>query len=184
MTPKAYCERLASLLSALPDEERQDIVHYYREFLEDAEEAERQAIGTPEQLAERILKENLSTSPSQDSVQNVTTESRGKKAIKILLLILSSPIWLSLLLCWFAILLALLITAISISLSLAATFLVGIFNSIVIFASDISFALFVIGCSLICGGLFILLWKPLIFVCKQIGRLAYLSVKKPLQLLF
>ena len=58
MTPQAYCARLEQALSSMPPAERQEIIRYYLEFLEDASEDERSALGTPEELAQRILREN------------------------------------------------------------------------------------------------------------------------------
>ena len=51
MTPQAYCARLEQALSSMPPAERQEIIRYYLEFLEDASEDERSALGTPEELA-------------------------------------------------------------------------------------------------------------------------------------
>ena len=56
MTPQAYCARLEQALSSMPPAERQEIIRYYLEFLEDASEDERSALGTPEELAQRILR--------------------------------------------------------------------------------------------------------------------------------
>ena len=41
MTPQAYCARLEQALSSMPPAERQEIIRYYLEFLEDASEDER-----------------------------------------------------------------------------------------------------------------------------------------------
>ena len=38
MTPQAYCARLEQALSSMPPAERQEIIRYYLEFLEDASE--------------------------------------------------------------------------------------------------------------------------------------------------
>ena len=56
MTPQAYCARLEQALSSMPPAERQEIIRYYLEFLEDASEDERSALGTPEELAHRRRK--------------------------------------------------------------------------------------------------------------------------------
>ena len=58
MTPQVYCARLERALSLMPAAERQETIRYYLEFLEDASEEERAALGTPEALAQQILREN------------------------------------------------------------------------------------------------------------------------------
>ena len=46
MTPQVYCARLERALSLMPAAERQETIRYYLEFLEDASEEERAALGT------------------------------------------------------------------------------------------------------------------------------------------
>ena len=58
MTTQEYCAALEQALSPMPPEERQETIRYYLEFLEDANESERAALGTPTELAQRILREN------------------------------------------------------------------------------------------------------------------------------
>ena len=47
MTTQEYCAALEQALSPMPPEERQETIRYYLEFLEDANESERAALGTP-----------------------------------------------------------------------------------------------------------------------------------------
>lgn len=162
MTPQEYCARLEGLLYPMPPEERQEIIRYYMEFLEEADEAERLSLGSPEELAEKVLRENgiprtptppLNPPPSPAS-------QKGNTAGKIILLVLTSPIWFSLLIAFFAIIFSLLVCLIVIPLSLAVALPTAIAGVFLTRPTDIPYIVFNIGCGLICGGLALLLWRP------------------------
>ena len=58
MTPQEYCAALEQALSPMPPEERQETIRYYLEFLEEASEEERAALGTPQELAAQLLRDS------------------------------------------------------------------------------------------------------------------------------
>ena len=107
MTPQVYCARLERALSLMPAAERQETIRYYLEFLEDASEEERAALGTPEALAQQILRENgISPQPAVIKHSNRTA--------KLIVLACTFYIWLPLLVTWYSLLLTALIVLICI----------------------------------------------------------------------
>lgn len=116
MTPQIYCARLERALSLMPAAERQETIRYYLEFLEDASEEERAALGTPEALAQQILRENgISPQPAVIKHSNRTA--------KLIVLACTFYIWLPLLVTWYSLLLTALIVLICIPVSLGAALL-------------------------------------------------------------
>ena len=102
MTPQVYCARLERALSLMPAAERQETIRYYLEFLEDASEEERAALGTPEALAQQILREN-GISPQSAVIKH------SNRTAKLIVLACTFYIWLPLLVTWYSLLLTALI---------------------------------------------------------------------------
>lgn len=97
MTKKEFLKRLKKGLSPLDRQERERIVEYYDEMIDDrieygkTEEEAVEEIGSPEVIAIRTLKE-----AGIDSEENETwlKKSDGKiKTVWIVLLIVGSPLW-------------------------------------------------------------------------------------------
>ena len=128
MTPQEYCARLERALSLMPAAERQETIRYYLEFLEDASEEERAALGTPEALAQQILRENgISPQPAVIKHSNRTA--------KLIVLACTFYIWLPLLVTWYSLLLtALIVIAFDISLALACFFGIGALVDLIMIA--------------------------------------------------
>lgn len=142
MTPQEYCAVLERALSAIPAEERQETVRYYREFLEDASDSERQALGTPEELAARILAENgVGGKPKNDH--------RG--AI-IAVLICTFYIWLPIGIAVYTVFLCAIVCVAAIWTALLASMVVCLFAGALTIPQDAPTALAAIGIGLICGG--------------------------------
>lgn len=95
MNKTAFLARLERLLKGLPKKERDTHLSYYREMIEDAvedgctEEEAIERIGSPGAVAEQILSEQEET---------VKPVSAGRRFFIMILLILGSPLWGSLLL--------------------------------------------------------------------------------------
>ena len=115
MTTQEYCAALEQALSPMPPEERQETIRYYLEFLEDANESERAALGTPTELAQRILRENgLSAAAPFPG----NPPKRKKRTAIFVALACTFYLWLPLLLTWYILLLTALICIAVIPLSL------------------------------------------------------------------
>lgn len=99
MTKKEYLRELKDRLSHLPREEREEALKYYEEYFEEAGDKTVEEIidelGTPEEVAEKILadfNQEPGTSSeyeyrSQEVKQNVQKKSKMSKVLKIVLII-------------------------------------------------------------------------------------------------
>ncbi len=156
MTKFTFLEELRQRLAVLSEEERADALQFYTEYFEDAgpenEQAVLRELGSPEEVAARILSgagkiarrtvptEQSGARSDSGSYRDYRPERRDsgwKIATIILLLILTSPVWLSLLvavaatvlglaLAAFCILLALLLVILMLVVLCGACFGVGI----------------------------------------------------------
>ena len=172
MTPQVYCARLERALSLMPAAERQETIRYYLEFLEDASEEERAALGTPEALAQQILRENgISPQPAVIKHSNRTA--------KLIVLACTFYIWLPLLVTWYSLLLTALIVLICIPVSLGATLLGGLFCFVITVFQDIPTALMLLGFGLGSGGVGILVaYQPSGWRARALSGSPYLPRKK------
>lgn len=173
MTSQEYCAQLERALSLMPPEERQETVRYYQEFLEEASDEERAELGTPEQLAARILQENGIFSQNQTPPQK-----KSGNAGKIIALAATFYIWLPLLLCWYILLVCALIVLACIPISFAAVLVSGIISFAMVMIYDIPTALLMLGTALFSGGILILLWKPFSIAACAIVKFTIFTTKK------
>lgn len=175
---------LTEKLSPLPWEEIADRWDYYSEMIDDrmeeglSEEAAVAALGSTDQIAAQIL----SDIPLTKLVKRKIKSSRRIKAWEIVLLVLGSPIWLSLLIAAFAVVLSLYISLWAVIISLWAVFVslivcalagitVGIFWTAI---SNVPVGMATIGAGILCAGLSIFLF----FGCKAATKGAALLAKK------
>lgn len=120
MTKADYLDRLRASLALMPAEEREAQLAYYEELFDDmledgmseAEVSER--LGAPEAVAQELLAEI----PLGTLVKNRVKAEGRPSAMTIILLVLGAPLWLPLLLAFFAVLLSVLITFWAVGLSL------------------------------------------------------------------
>lgn len=167
MDKQAFLDALWQALGDLPQDDVMQSLEYYEEILDDSIEdgySEQEAVamlGSPEEIAERIRMET----PLPKLVR-ARAKAKHMKAWEIVLLILGSPVWLPVLLSVLIVLLSLYIVVWSILISLyvvaaalAAAF-VGALGLAVwtMHEQDLLHGTFLLGGSLICGGLSILLF--------------------------
>lgn len=118
-----FIVELHEKLSGLPEEEVRERIEFYIEMIEDRieegelEEDAVQAVGTIEEIADAILSEI----PFTRLVKEKIKPKRSLGAWTIVLLVLGSPIWISLLVCVFAIIIAIYTALWSVVISLWAT---------------------------------------------------------------
>lgn len=177
MTPQEYCARLEKALKAMPPEERQETIRYYLEFLEEASEAERSALGTPEQLAARLLQEN-------GILQTPDVPRKKNRAAAIVALACTFYIWLPLLVCWYVLLLCAVICIVVIPISLAACLPLCMFEFIILLLHDIPLALLALGMGFACAGIAILLMPPFWIACRAVIKFTIFTTKKMWNALF
>lgn len=175
MTPQEYCAALEQALSPMPPEERQETIRYYLEFLEEASEEERAALGTPQELAAQLLRDS-GIFPTQN-IPPSAPKSSGRTGV-IIALLCTFPIWLPLLLVWYVLLLTVLICIVSVPLTFAGVLVVGIWSMLMLLSRDFPLALLSLGIGLMGGGLAVLVTYPLLIVCRTVAKFGISSSRK------
>lgn len=167
MTKHNFLLSLKDRLSGLPKEELEERLHFYKEMIDDrmeeglSEEDAVHAIGSIDEIAAQILADT----PFTQLVKEKTKSSKPRKVWEITLLVLGSPVWLSLLISAFAVLLSLYISLWSLIISFWAVFVSVVACTLGCMISGIIFALrfhrltgiAFIGASFACAGLSIFL---------------------------
>ena len=198
MNKYEFLAQLRNALSSVPQEEREAAMSYYEEFFSDAGEENEQAViaslGSPEELAKSIIDENRNDTahssntsrgsgdfnantftPPPTPLQQNTGLTGGQIALIVILLVLSSPIWIGLLIGLFGMIIGIFAAVIAIIAAFAACsvgfFVAGIASFI---AGVPAFGLFGIGLSLFFAGLFPLALYPL---CKLLVKFTVVCCK-------
>ena len=176
MTIEEYRARLFSALAGFDQNEVSQAVNYYIELIEDADDPAGQMtkLGTPEQLAERIIKENGWSRPqfagsygytnnaaqygAYDNNGAYNYEKRKSKdpGAKIAALILTSPLWLSV----FVIIFSILITIWSVFISLPAGAAAAVFETFRWISKYLGYAVPVFFAGIALAGLTLLFFAP------------------------
>lgn len=174
MNRQDFLASLNNALQGLPQNDIEKSLEYYSEIIYDqmedgqTEEAAVATLGNPDDIAKQILMDT--TLPKL--VKAKVKSTRTLRMWEIMLLILGSPIWASLLLAGIILLLALYITVWSVIISLYAvslSFAVGTLTGIVegcinIFTGTPANAAFYIGAAIACFGATVLSF----FACNKI----------------
>ena len=191
MRKQDFIKELRLNLSFLPKEEIEDRISFYSELIDDKieegvkEEDAIKSIGSIDEIINQIIDEMPLSKIAKDKIK----PKRKLSGLEIVLIIVGSPIWLSLLLSLIAVLFSLYIIGWSIVISiwailisLIAVLVAGIVLTIISLFSNIYIvALSYLGATLVILGLTILMH----YVCKiitklyiKITKLIVLSIKK------
>lgn len=184
MSKQEFLVQLRKGLSGLPQEDIEERLTFYSEMIDDrmeeglSELEAVSAIGT----VDAIITQILSDTPLTKLVKEKAKPKRTVKPLEIVLLILGSPIWLSLLIAAFAIILAayivvwsVVITLWSIEASFAACTLGGIVSAAVFSFQGNGFTgLAMLSAGVICAGLSIFMF----YGCKAATKGILLLTKK------
>ncbi len=168
MNKREFLEALQKSLSGLPEEDIQKSLEFYSEMIDDrieegiSEQEAVAAIGDPTKIAKEILADI----PIAKLVKQKIKPKRRISALEIVLLVLGSPIWLSLFITLFAVVLSIYVVLWSVIISLysvAAAFVacaVGGAVSGIVFISLGKGAVgtFMLGAGILCLGLGILMF--------------------------
>ena len=183
MRKQDFIKELRLNLSFLPKEEIEDRISFYSELTDDKieegvkEEDAIKSIGSIDEIINQIIDEMPLSKIAKDKIK----QKRKLNGLEIALIIVGSPIWLSLLLSLIAVLFSLYIIGWSIVISiwailisLIAVLVAGIVLTIISLFSNIYIvALSYLGATLVILGLTILMH----YVCKIITRL-YIKLTK------
>ena len=124
MSKQEFLEKLRKGLSVLPKQEAKERLTFYSEMIDDRVEeglSQEEAvceIGSVEQIISQIVAE----ASVNNSAKEKAKQKRRLKAWEIVLLVLGSPIWLSLLIAAFAVLFSLYVSLWAVIISLWAVF--------------------------------------------------------------
>ena len=163
MTKSEFLAALRTALSGLPQEDVEERMAFYAELIDDSveegvsEEEAVAAIGSVEEIAAQIVADTPLTRLVSVKIQT----NRRLSAWEIVLLVLGSPLWLSLLISAFAVVLSLYVVLWSVVVSLWSVFVALAASAIGVLAGGVVFlccghpfsGLACIAASLVCGGL-------------------------------
>lgn len=197
MTKNEFLDLLRLTLSELEEQDIEQYLDYYAEMIEDRMEdgiPEEQAVaqvGDPIAIASEILWDKEKVQRDETAIQKEKKKQRVKRKLRaweIVLLVLGSPLWISLLAAAAAIVLALMIVIFSVYLVLWSVVLVfwvcdlaiglsaiaGICDSIaLLLMGHLPQGLMLLGCSLVCGGIKIA-WM---FGCRYLTKYFWIFTK-------
>lgn len=188
MKKSEFLAELRERLSRLPEEDIKESLDYYGEMIDDriedglCEEDAVSAVGRPEDIANSIL--------AQTPLERITKKCKdaGKKlgAWEIVLLVLGSPLWITLLAAALVIAIALVISVASVYISLwtvvIAIWAVAIALAVcaptgialLVFCAvhgNVGLGLFFLGCGLLCAGLSSFVFMGAHYASKGLGLL-------------
>ena len=184
MTKIEFLNAIRKKLSILPKEEVDDRINFYSEMIDDEIEdglSEKDAIsdiGSVDDVVESILAET----PVVKLAKQRLKSKRRFSVIEVILLTLGSPIWLSLLIAFIAVLFSAYVAVASVVISVWAVFIstcvggVGGVLAGLFFAStkNVYTGILLIGLSFVCVGIAILFF----YVCKWLSKAVLVLPKK------
>lgn len=184
MTKNEFLNQLEDALKYLPQSEIEERISFYSEMIDDKieegilEEEAVASIGTVEEIVSQIVEEF----PLAKIVKQKITNKKKLKAWEIVLLALGSPIWLSLLVSFFAVFFSLYVSVWAVIISLWAVFVslvasgIGgvIGGLILVFTQNTLTGVWMLGASLVLAGLSILCF----YGCKIATKYLIILTKK------
>lgn len=182
MNKQQFITELQKQLCGLPLSDINQTLQYYSEMIDDRIEdglSEQEAvasIGDPQKIAKEILMDI----PLPKLVKQKIKSSRRMSALELVLLILGSPVWLSLIIAAIAVVLSVyvvlwsvIISLYAVSFSLAACGVAGVFAFAVFgVTGNMISGVFVVGCALVCAGTAILIFMASNLITKGLLRLS------------
>ncbi len=184
MSKQEFLDRLRAKLSGLPKQDVEERLDFYSEMIDDrieeglTEEDAVSQIGSVDDISIQIVADIPLAKLAKEKIK----PKRQMKVWEILLLVLGSPIWLSLAVAAFAVMLALYVVLWSVIISLWAVFgsligcaLGGVAASVILICQGNSLVgIAMVGAGLVCAGLAIFMF----FGCKAATKGIILLTKK------
>ena len=183
MTKKEFLLALKKKISSLPKKDIEERINFYSEIIDDKieegcpEDKAVAEIGSVEEIACQILSEALQIKPTEKS-----NSKRRFQAWEITLLVLGSPIWLSLIIALFSVILSVYVSIWAVVISIWAAFVAitacsvaGILCGIVfLYQGNFISSIAIFGISIVCMGLAIFFFCT----CKHLTVKIYKLTKK------
>ncbi len=187
MNKESYIAEVRGKLSRLPQSDIDHWLDYYSEMIDDrledgmTEDEAIGAIGTADEVAEQILLET----PLPKLIKAKVNPSRSYRAWEIVLLVLGSPLWVSLLIAAAAVIFAVYISLWAVVVSLyTADFAIAVSGiaalglcAYLIASGNVLIGLVALGAALILMGLSVLLFFLAALAAKGVIQLGVLSVR-------
>ncbi len=184
MNKQEFLTQLCEGLSVLPHKDREERLTFYSEMIDDRIEdglSESEAVSEVGSV-DTVIIQILEDTPLTKLVQERVKTNRALRVWEIILLVLGSPLWLSLLIAVFAVILtvyiviwSVVVALWSIDVSIAACSLGGIVSTVIfVFQGNGLTGLATLGAGICCAGLSILLF----FGCKVITKGILLLTKR------
>jgi len=184
MSKQEFLVQLRKGLSGLPQEDIEERVMFYSEMVDDrmeegiTEEKAVAAVGTVDEIVKQVVAETLLAKIAKERIKS----KRRLFAGEIVLLVLGSPIWLSLLIAAFAVILSLYASLWSVVISLWAVFgsligcaFGGVVAGIVIACSGNALSgIAMLAAGIVCAGLTIFMF----YGCKAVTDSTLILTKK------
>ncbi len=184
MNKLEFLEKLRLKLSVLPQKDVEERLYFYNEIIDDKMEegfSEEQAVESVGPI-DKIFLDTVSDIPFSKLAKEKVKRNRRLKTWELILLIVGSPIWLSLLISVFAVIFSLYVSVWGIIVSLWASFaslvacsVCGVLYGVVLgFISNKTICFATIGASFVLAGIAVLFF----FGCKIVTESVILLTKK------
>ena len=184
MSKQEFLTQLRKGLSGLPQGDIEERLAFYSEMIDDqmeeglSEEEAVSAVGAVDEIVKQAVAETPLAKIAKERIKSKRRISAGE----IVLLVLGSPIWLSLVIAAFAVILSLYISlwAVIVSLwavfvSLAAGFIGGVLSCIIFaIGGNVASGIAMLAAGIVCAGLSILMF----YGCKVVTKGILLLTKK------
>ena len=182
MKREEYINQLRTYLSGMPENDMNEALEYYTEYLSEVPDEnldeEIKKLGNPEFLAKQLESE------VQNNTQMNFSDKNSNSALKITVLILTSPIWLSLLAAYFSIYVTIICVIFSVYIAFPAmslTFLICAFGTAKYSVYNV---IFFAGGFLITLGASLVLFKPALSGIVESSKLFAKSLVKMYRFIF
>lgn len=187
MNKKMFAETLRSRLSGLPREDAERSVEFYCEMIDDRMEegmTEEEAVAEIGPIDD-VISQIMSEMPLTDLVKAKVKPKRALRAWEIVLLVLGSPVWLSILIAVLAVVVSLYITVWSVIISLWSVWIsilccgVGglISACVLMMQGNLWLGALMLGAGLVCAGVSIFMYMG----CKAVTKGWIMLTKKILK---
>ena len=181
MTKELWLRILEDALKKMSKSERSKVLEFYREMIEDkiecgsSEGAVIESLGNPHDVADKILGENgVKVEENIAEEPKVVKSEPKKKGIPVWLACVSGivvvPVAISLIAAWFSVYVSFIATFLALAVSAFACF-ISIFASLVMaFGGYVSGGVALVGFTIACTGVVILLTIGFWYVCKGMTK--------------
>lgn len=172
MDKKEFLHQLRKGLSGLPKDDIEERLNFYSEMIDDSmeegltEEEAVSRIGSVDDIVKQILEDTPLSKLAKERIK----PKRRLTALEIVLLILGSPIWLSLLISFFAVVFSLYVTMWAVVISLWSVFVSFAASAFGVLIGGVAFG--IIGYGTTCAAMI-----AVCFVCAGLAILSFLGCK-------